>query len=518
MKKVIVVVLFLFSITELNFAQQLNLPVNSEHQIRYSKQLYDTANNSFASIQPYIQSLISYDYTYVPPFRTSYNKFEKILTQKSLIELKHDSLYLTIDPLFNFESTTKNDVGEKYSRNTRGIWVRGSIGKNFSFESSFLENQISTPAYLNDFVKYYKVFPGMGRTKTFKKTGYDYAMASGYFSYSPIKKLNIQFGHGKLFIGNGYRSLLLSDNAFNFVHSKITYQYKKLQYTWAIASLIEIRNPQLFLFAEPLLRKKNASFQYLSYKPNKIFEIGLFQGIIYYNNSDKFNWSALNPVILSQSVQFGLANKNNVLIGTNFSLKATKSILLYAQYMCDDFSTNRLNFNNKTGYQLGTYYRNVAAINNLNLRLEYNSVRPFAYQHNVATQSYSHYNQSLAHPLNANFKELVFITDYNYSNLILRLKIISAKVGVDSLNFNAGNIIINSTNTNIKNANYSDVKTLRGNLKALLAQDFSIGYLINPTTNLCLRIGYFKRNFTGSNVNYFYINASAFIFNQYLDF
>jgi hypothetical protein len=223
-------------------------------------------------------------------------------------------------------------------------------------------------------------------------------------------------------------------------------------------------------------------------------------------------------VIFSQAIKYGLANKNNVLIGFNFNVKATKNMLGYGQMMLDDIGKNSHNISNKTGYQLGIYYRNIAAINNLNGRLEYNVVRPFAYQHIYESQAYAHYNQSLAHPLNANFKELVFMGDYNISNFIFRIKIITANVGVDSANFNAGNIVINSSRNNIENANYSSVKMLRGDVKNLLVQDFSIGYLVNPTNNFCIRVGYFKRNFTGLNTNYFYLNASAFIFNQYLDF
>jgi len=500
-------------------AQQLNLPISNDFQTRYYKQLYDTSNTSFTGIQPYVESFVNYDATYVPPFRTSYSPFEKKLTRDNLIALGNDSVTLKIDPLFYFEKGNSKTT-PKISRNTRGFWLKGNIGKQFSFESSFIENQSFTTPYIDNFVTAYKVFPGMGRTKEFKETGYDYAMASGYLSYTPQKNINIQFGHGKLFIGNGYRSLLLSDNSFNYPHLKTTYQYKKIQYTWVVASLMNVRNPiSLSPFSEPLLRKKKASFHYLSYKPNKLFEVSLFQGVIYNTETTKYDWNALNPVILSQSIMYGFNSKNNVLLGINFNVKVNKNILAYAQLMCNDLSLQLKSFNNKSGAQLGVYYQNFLGAKNLNLRLEYNSVRPFTYQKINPYTSFTQYSQSLTHPLNANFKELVLIGDYNFDNFIMRVKIIGAVVGKNTNTINAGNNLLTGTNFNSQTLDKNNVEMLMGNIQNILVQDYSVGYLINPYNNFTLRIGYFNRSQSGLiNNHYTYFSLSAFIFNQYLDF
>ena len=91
-------------------AQQLNLPISNDFQIRYYKQLYDTSNTSFTGIQPYVESFVNYDATYNPPFRTSYNAFEKKLTGDNLIALGNDSVALKIDPLFYFEKGISNCI------------------------------------------------------------------------------------------------------------------------------------------------------------------------------------------------------------------------------------------------------------------------------------------------------------------------------------------------------------------------------------------------------------------------
>ena len=69
------------------------------------------------------------------------------------------------------------------------------------------------PDYLDEVADLRGVAIGIGRSKPFKTYGHDAAIASGYVSFSPVKDANLQFGHGRHFFGNGYRSLLLSDYA-----------------------------------------------------------------------------------------------------------------------------------------------------------------------------------------------------------------------------------------------------------------------------------------------------------------
>ena len=62
------------------------------------------------------------------------------------------------------------------------------------------------------------ILPGQGvsRVSSWNRTtrDLDYAMANGHVSFQTSKHFNFQFGHGKHFIGDGYRSMLLSDNCF----------------------------------------------------------------------------------------------------------------------------------------------------------------------------------------------------------------------------------------------------------------------------------------------------------------
>ena len=515
----LLVILIIFGCKHL-VAQQLNLPLCNDYQLNEMNQLNSDSNLSFTSCKPLIQCFTSYQYNYTPAFTISkYSRLEKIVTRDHTINYKNDSVKIVADPIFIFSRGQDGNVGETYTQNTRGFRIFGNLGKKFSFETSFVENQSFSPKYIRNFVSIYKVFPGMGRTKPFKVSGFDYASSTGYISYSPNKYLNLQYGHGKLFVGNGYRSLLLSDNTFNFPHLKITFNWKnKWQYTYVTASLINLQNPErLSVLAEPLFRKKLASFHILAYRPTKKLELTLFESTIFYNDQNKFMALAFNPIPLSNALIYGLAGKNNVMIGFNAAYKLNNSILTYAQLMLDDISDKRNVFAQKTGYQLGVYYRNIANIKNLNIRAEYNTARPFSYQNQDVYQSYSHYNQSLSHPLNANFKEFVFSGNYNFYNFIINMKIIVAKTGGDSLKFNSGSKVLQSSSLYSEN-NFGDINMLRGNAKNLISQDFNLGYLFNPYNNFLVKIGYFRRVYPGFDSQYLYFTISANISNQYLDF
>ncbi len=124
------------------------------------------------------------------------------LRRESFVQVSQNDFYLTLDPIFNFQGglNTEDSLNEKIFTNARGLLVKGNISSNFSFESTFLENQSTFPAYIDNFADTFKVIPGQGRWKKFKGNGYDYAASQGTISYAPHRILTIKAGHGKLFM------------------------------------------------------------------------------------------------------------------------------------------------------------------------------------------------------------------------------------------------------------------------------------------------------------------------------
>ena len=475
---------------------------------------------------------------------TFWNKVWRKINTENLIIIRDssDKFHLTIDPLFNFEfgKDLADTSGEKLYKNTRGFLVRGSIGNKFAFESSFYENQATYAKYIDNYIAatndlfpqtanyQYDVVPGQGRAKKFKKNGYDYAMASGYVSYSPIKMFNFQIGHGKHFVGDGYRSLLLSDNAFNYPYARITTTYKNIQYTNLYTSFMNLTNGGVTTppNVERLFQKKIGSFQFLSANFFHRLQLGLFQGMIWEaadsSNRQHTNFHTYNPIIGVSAGAYGLHHTNNVLLGATLKLKITKSISLYGQFMLDDLTRLKDQIGNKCGYQAGFKYFDVFTIKNLHIQAEYNTVRPYAYATKNPYQSYTHYNQALAHPLGANFNEAIGFINYRLKDFFIQLKANYAVKGNDSLNKNFGGNIFKADNQFPITQTLENIHTTQGLKTTILYQDIHIGYLVNPATNFNIVVGFTNRtektNSTTIATQFVYFGIRTSLANFYYDF
>ncbi|MFN4235224.1 MAG: capsule assembly Wzi family protein [Bacteroidia bacterium] len=511
-------------------AQQLELPLNNQINEKFEKYFQHPENNVQTSFKPLISSFAQYDslkseeYTYQKHFVRKSLLGRKI-KQESLIEVKKDDFYLSIDPLFNF--TLMNDMADTSLRadttnfyiNTRGLLVQGNIGEKFSFESSFYENQAFFPEYLHQQVRTYRMVPGQGRVKDFKKGGFDYAMASGYFSYTPYNsekfKWNIRAGHGKNFVGEGYRSLLLSDNAFNYPYVKSTIQYGIFQYVNTFAVLQSLERTRVSTITENLFYRKKASFHYLGFNPHKRLHIGFFEGIIWQmqdtNSVKPFEPSFALPVIFANTLRYGLNDEHNAIIGTNLKFKLHKKITLYGQLVSDDFARSRF------AYQAGI--KSFELIKNLFLQAEYNNVKAFTYSHAIPLQSYTHYNQSLTHPLGANFDEILFRTGYSFKDLFIQYRYSFAHIDKDNRGGNFGNDIFKSNYSASQNDFF-----LRPITSTLTIQELRAGYIINRKTNMQIAGGVFIRTENATPIapihnSFIYtISISTNLANFYYDF
>ena len=494
-------------------AQFYNVPGEYFFSLLTEKSLAEKSSYTHSGAKPYIH-FFSNKYEHVID---SHKVFKYIKNDPGLetifyqhlirVEPANSNFKLRVDPLVNFDAgwDISGKSNRKYYTNTRGYIGSGYIGKNVYFESLFAENQSFFPTYLSKSNNATKIIPGQGRWKTFKDIGYDYAFSSGFVSVQVHKNVNIQAGHGKQKIGHGYRSLLLSDNSFNYPFIRITHQWfgGRIQYSNIYSVLMNLvpASKKAALSTERLFQKKAASFQYLSFNVSKELNVGLFQGLIWQvadeRNKQRLNRYYFNPLIFTNLVAYKLNNKNNIIIGCDVKLKLSNTANLYGQLMVDDLSTLDNN-RKKWGYQLGANYFNVLGIKNLFLQSEFNYASEGSYTtpYEVLTdQSYNHYNQNLAYTLNYG-QELVLIADYKIKRWIANVKY-----------------------------NYQDIPL--GGKTYYINNIFNarIGYVINPAYNLNISAGYIYRNQNFYNfrtlnneTSCFYIGLRTSLYNFYYDF
>jgi len=278
---------------------------------------------------------------------------------------------------------------------------------------------------------------------------------------------------------------------------------------------------------ERLFQKKTGNFQLLSVSLWNRLNLGLFQGMIWEaadsTNRQHVDFNTFDPVIGVNALAYGLHHNNNVVMGLTAKIKITPSISLYGQFVLDDVNAKDKwgAVRNKSGYQAGFRYLDVFTIKNLTLQGEYNSVRPYTYASSNPEQNYSHYNQALAHPLGANFKEAIGIFNYRIHDFFTEIKFNYVVKGTDSLFTNFGGNIFN-TDINVSTPAGQKIQTTQGISTTIVYQDIHIGYLINPITNLNIILGLSNRseNTAGktTNTHYIFVGLRTSLANFYYDF
>ena len=526
---------FSFIIFNLN-AQHTNLILGNSFSAKFNKIIYDDESNYHTSFRPIIKSDLNIDIDSIieSQVKTEYsNWYLRKIFSEHLIILKGKDYSVTASPIINLSKGKEVKETKNTFTNTRGFIIEGDLGKKISFFSYFAENQSVFPNYLDEFIRKNKVVPGQGYARSFKETGFDYAMSSGYVSYRANKIFALQFGHGKHFIGDGYRSLLLSDNTFNYPYLRIQTSFWKVQYTNLYT---EFQDINYFLdngidnYDQMGYAKKYMSAHYLSINATKKLNISLFESVIWRMNhapgSTGFDVNYLNPIAMLRPIEFSIGSPNNMLVGLNLKYKLPFKSYGYGQLILDEFTLEQIKSNNgywanKFGCQLGYKMFNSFGFKNLTMQTEYNWVRPYTYSHNNTQQNYAHYNQPLAHPLGANFSELLLIVNYKWKNFVIDGKIIFSKYG-DNIKGDPAAYGNNVYDNYVDRPADFGIEMYQGNLTTVNIKNFNIAYIVNPKTNLKINLGVTLRDFKNEagelQTQFINFGIKSDLFNHYYDF
>jgi hypothetical protein len=417
-------------------------PVTSLSDIdRYNLQRLLLNNSEWAA--SYIDSF--------PSKKAIFNAFYKTPAHLYAVDVK--DFTLRVDPLLNFQYGNANDGTGSIYVNARGISIKGTIANKLGFYTSLLETQERDPAYVRAFEAKYEAVPGQGYYKHSGTKSFDYTDARGGITFNGGKHFDFVFAYDKLFIGNGYRSLFLSDFSNSYLFLKINTRVWKLNYQNIFA---EQTAPFTYAYGDNLRPKKYMAAHYLSFQAAKWINVGLFESISF-GRSNGFELNYLNPFIFYRSAEHQEGSPDKASIGLDFKVNALKNTQFYGQFLINELVMSeflhpgRGDWRNKQALQLGIKYIDAFGIKNLDLQAETNIVRPYVYTHYDSAGSFTHYNQPLAHPLGANFREYILIAKYQpATRLYLQGKLITYKQGLDSAGFNFGSDIFQNYKTRIR--------------------------------------------------------------------
>lgn len=486
-------------------AQNLMLPLDDTYNYREQAAAYSSKQHFHTALK----GLTIFDFnkiTNVDSIRSiDYIKPERSyiwnsIFNKDVLRYKNENIFIAANPIMDFE------VGKDKSRtiweNRRGVEIKGDIYSKVSFYFQLNETQLVLPEYLTQYARKNGVVPGQGSGARFKTDGFDLrTTASAYINWRMANWLTATLGYGKNFIGDGYRSMLVSDNPYSYPYLRLTADFWHIQYS-CIYSQMTDKNT-LFVIDdahEDAVRygRKWIIMHYLDWAVTKRINIGFFDVMVARaQNADGtnrgFDLQYINPIIYLRQADYYAGNSpDNALLGFNASIILGRHTTIYGQFALDemifkDFISFKGKRHNKQSYQLGVKSYDCFGVENLFLQLEGNIVRPYMYAHYSGMDNYAHYNQPLAHPWGANFWECVVRAQYNYKRFYFQYKFNGGQWGDDKKDEYYGHNIF----LNYKDAVFISGEDgreghylLTGQKNTLIMNDLTVSWLVNPSYNL----------------------------------
>lgn len=527
------------------FMSGLNIPFSHSYYAQFDDEMNRLGHNNHTASKPYSYKEVAQYFDFKSENEKLMIKADSWLAKKwwneEMVTIKGKDYWFTVNPVVDLRlgKDTKSEIAYTY-QNTRAIQAQGAIGRDLFFTTTIYESQGRFADYYNQYANSIRpsggnpaIIPGIGIAKPFKTDSYDFPSADVNIAYSPNKFINLNFGYGRNFIGDGYRSILLGDVVSPHPFVKINTTFWKIKYTNTYAWLKDVR-PEVTV--DRTYATKFMANHYLSWNVNKRLNIGLFESVIWSNSNERgFDMNFANPLIFYRSVEFNASSRSgNAVIALTSKYKVSDQFNFYGQFLLDEFSLGDVkkqdnSWKNKYGIQFGSKYYHAFGINNLTLQAEYNSIRPYTFSHSEPITNYGHNNQGLAHLWSSNFRECIGIARYFKGRWFAEGKLI---YGIRGFDFDTTNNAFNYGSNIYKDYDESrpsdyGVKTAQGNKTISIIADLQMGYVINPITNLKCFAQLTYRSFTPEvqtptvfeqQTIWFSVGVRTDLFNLYNDF
>lgn len=507
------------------FGQSKSLPMHvfyKDHLMRH------TRGNSLTTFFPANETQLPLHHL-IRDSSKQYYELTNWLFKKHWVEVKDQNGHLFISPLVDITlgkeqiDTTRTTL----FRNTRGVYAEGQLGKKLSFQFVFAENQARFRAYESQYIAergeirigangYYTengTVPGAARTKPFKIGAYDYAYSMGSVNYQINPKMRVEIGNTPQFVGAGYRSLLLSDNALPAMG---------VRYSWKIGSRWEyhvVWKQHKNQYRKPVTQAVESAYEnklftasYLTFKPHASWSVSLFSG----GNQLRADSLIQHPLQAQMLVPIPLASTDliagnqqiiNGIAGLNIDW-AGKRHHVYAQVAVDRYRETFF-----FAGQLGTYFLEVWNNPGLFAQLEFNLMPRYFYAAPNPKLAYSTNNLPSAHPKGNNFFEAFYRIQYEKKRWFIQSKsIVQATQAHLTLSpFESHSIFLPYDQTFYFGKTYS----------VHLQQELEVGYRFNRKYNGTISALFQYREHTGGGIakSFFLgIGLKSGLFNQYFDF
>ena len=433
--KRLIVCLFLFCISSV-FSQQYYF---GDFQSRYAfEKSHYFSKNQHSISKPYLQQKNS-----VVSNQPGFWSYSSTM----------DSSTVKILPLIGFQANY--DFKPNYSTNSSliGAQINTLIGKKIfsQLKIGYQSGSLSNYEILSNYKR--PLAGGIGYLNDSLKSTYSKPLLEGIISYKFNNYFVLSTGLERHFFGDGYRSLWLSDYA-------PSYPFLKLESTFWKAKYINLWSIHDDLNAQSFSRRKFSSSHMLSVNVTDWLNLSLFESVVWQAkdtlSNRGFDINYINPFIFFRPVEYSIGSADNSFLGGGVKISFLDHFVIYGNFILDEFLLSEFLSSsgwwaNKYGIQFGLKAFDLFNLEGLYSLVEYNSVRPYTYSHMSSMQNYGHQNHSLAHPLEANFKEALILIGYQKDNFDFLFQYHFQQYGQDINGENYGGNIFSSYNDRFSN-------------------------------------------------------------------
>ena len=450
------------------------------------------------------------------------------LLNKSWYVLNKKDYSVTIDPYYHYSIGKETVVGASTWTNKRGFFINAKFGSKIRIHSYLVDHLSAPDPYIANWINSTKIMPGESEVKFAATNQFTNMFSAGGISYEMNKFMDLTFAHGKIFLGDGYRSVLLSDAASAYPYARINLHFgKNVNYSTIVAEFVENKT-NLPGSGNVLRQKKYTSFHYLDIKLHKKLYFALSETVIWGGDSSSRNTlevNYLNPFIVMRPTEYSLGSMDKMQIGTNIKYLPFKFSTLYGQFLLTEYYEKELFggkdwWGNKYAFQVGAKFHNFSFIKNLFLQLEYNQIRPFTYAHRNTITSFSHMGQPLAHPAGGNLKESLVILNYRFNRWNFNWKSIYRISGLENTDSTSIGTDVQRS-YDLRESEYGNVIG-QGISYSQWYNSLTVSYLINPANMMFFEGGVTNRQEKIGGVpvqnNYIFLGIKTGFLNTYHDF
>ncbi len=511
------------TVLSINSLYSQNQTFHEELNIRLERKILNKNSDSHITFRPYnLNDSLFNDSSINIKLK---NKFLYRILTNDILNFKREKFGITVNPILKAGATYDKNNKELLSDFRVGLSLKTSYTDKLKLYTNFFVSKVNLPAFQRNFADSFGIMPHFGKYLSKNDNFHSFYSGTGALTYSPGEYLNFEAGLGKHFIGNGYRSLLLSDFSSPYPYFKTSVDIWRIKYIWLVSFLTD--NNLFAVNTDYYVHEKYTFTHYLSVNITKRINFDFFETVIT-NPYDQvgrkgIELSYFNPVIFYRPVEAGAGTYDNSLMGIGLNIRLWKTCYIYSQFILDDMIISEIKANNgwwanKYGFQAGVKSYNLFNIKGLFFLGEINAVRPYTYSHGRDNINYGNRRQALAHPLGANFLEGVSKIQYDFGRLLAKAKIILAKSGADTDSTSHGSDFYKTYA--LRSGDYN-VNFLQGDNTKLKYYELKLSYILNPKLNFMFETGIIHRHKYNSLINekntFIFIGLSTSLFHESLD-